>query len=94
MQVTGQWGTGEAHITFVDSCLNISAVSHHLLNNSKYIALEETASLGFCMSEEEQALANQNEDDYMLTTTFSLHSATAVAKFNINGHLSKQEFNH
>lgn len=93
MQVTGQWGTVEAHITFADSCLNIFAMSHHLLNKSKYIALKETANLGFCRSKQEQAVANQNEDDYMLTTTFSFHSAMDVAKFHINGHLSKQELN-
>lgn len=82
---------------FVDSCLNIFAVFHHPLNNSKYRALEELANLGFCRrSEEEQAVATQRENDYKLKTTFSSHPTLAVAKFNVNGHLRKQgaDFNH
>lgn len=72
-------------------------MSHHPLNNSKYRALEEPANLVFCRrSEEEQAAATHSENDYKLKTKFSFHSTLAVAKFNVNGHLSKQgaDFNH
>lgn len=82
---------------FADSCLNIFAMFHHPLNNSKYTALEEPVNLDFCRrSEEKQAATTQRENDYKLKTTFSFHSALAVAKFNVNGYLSKQgaDFNH